>query len=69
MKSDALAGLDDLKAALEEFVPPSYPTEIEMQNRVAVLACTSKSLLPEKYQRLDRAEATRRVTELGGLHR
>jgi ATPases of the AAA+ class len=65
---DAQVGVEDLKAALEDFIPPSYPTEIELQNLVAVLECTSKSLLPEKYQRLDRGEATRRVAELGALH-
>ena len=64
MANCAEVGLDDLKAALEDFIPPSYPTEIELQNLVAVLECTSKSLLPEKFQRMDRAEVTRRVGEL-----
>ena len=39
----------DIKGALEDFIPPSYPTEIDLQNIVAVLECTSKSLLPKKY--------------------
>src|SRR6266849_430366 len=64
MENEAQIGVDDLKAALEDFIPPSYPTEIELQNLVAVLECTSKSLLPEKYQRMDRADVTRRVSEL-----
>jgi AAA+ superfamily predicted ATPase len=69
LENDAQIGVDDLKAALEDFIPPSYPTEIELQNLVAVLECTSKSLLPEKYQRMDRAEATRRAGELAALGR
>ena len=69
LENDAQIGVDDLKAALEDFIPPSYPTEIELQNLVAVLECTSKSLLPEKYQRMDRAEATRRAGELAALER
>jgi AAA+ superfamily predicted ATPase len=69
LENDAQIGIDDLKAALEDFIPPSYPTEIELQNLVAVLECTSKSLLPEKYQRMDRAEATRRAGELAALGR
>jgi AAA+ superfamily predicted ATPase len=64
MENDTQIGIDDLKAALEDFIPPSYPTEIELQNLVAFLECTSKSLLPEKYQRMDRGEATRRASEL-----
>ena len=61
--------LDDLKSALEDFIPPSYPTEIEMQNLVAVLECTSRSLLPAKYRDMDRAEAIRRAKELALLSR
>src|SRR5579871_1266725 len=55
---------DDLKAALEDFIPPSYPTEIDLQNLVAVLECTSKSLLPKQYRDADRNELIRRANEL-----
>lgn len=54
----------DLEAALEDFIPPYYPTEIDLQNLVAVLECTSKSLLPSKYRDLDRAELIRRANEM-----
>jgi AAA+ superfamily predicted ATPase len=69
LENDAAVDVDDLKAALEDFVPPSYPTEIELQNLVAVLECTSKSLLPEKYREMDRADVIRRVNELAALTR
>jgi AAA+ superfamily predicted ATPase len=69
MEDDQKLGVDDLRAALEDFIPPSYPTEIELQNLVAFLECTSKSLLPEKYQRMDRGEATRRAGELTAFGR
>ncbi len=55
---------DDLKAALEDFIPPYYPTEIDLQNIVAVLECTSKSLLPQKYRDVERSELIRRTNEL-----
>jgi SpoVK/Ycf46/Vps4 family AAA+-type ATPase len=55
---------EDLKAALEDFIPPYYPTEIDLQNLVAVLECTSRSLLPQKYRDLERSELIRRVNEL-----
>jgi SpoVK/Ycf46/Vps4 family AAA+-type ATPase len=69
LASGAAVGLEDLKAALEDFIPPSYPTEIELQNLAAVLECTSRSLLPEKYRNADRAELIRRANELAGLVR
>src|SRR5215831_4823391 len=55
---------EDVKGALEDFIPPSYPTEIDLQNIVAVLECTSKSLLPKKYRDADRSELIRRTNEL-----
>jgi AAA+ superfamily predicted ATPase len=55
---------DDLKAAVEDFIPPSYPTEIDLQNIVAVLECTSKNLLPKQYRDADRSELIRRANEL-----
>jgi AAA+ superfamily predicted ATPase len=69
LENNAAVDLDDLKSALEDFIPPSYPTEIEMQNLAAVLECTSRSLLPAKYKDMDRAEAIRRAKELALLSR
>ncbi|HTZ83742.1 MAG TPA: AAA family ATPase [Candidatus Acidoferrales bacterium] len=54
----------DLEAALEDFIPPYYPTEIDLQNLVAVLECTSKSLLPKKYRDVERAELISRANGL-----
>ncbi len=69
LENEKAVDLDDLKAALEDFIPPSYPTEIELQNLAAVLECTSRSLLPEKYRNLDRGEIIQRVNELLALVR
>ena len=69
LENEAAVDVDDLKAALEDFIPPSYPTEIELQNLVAVLECTSKSLLPEKYKKIERSELIRRANELAALVR
>lgn len=55
---------EDVKGALEDFIPPSYPTEIDLQNIVAVLECTSKSLLPKQWRDADRKELIRRANEL-----
>jgi AAA+ superfamily predicted ATPase len=60
---------EDLKAVLEDFLPPTYPTEIELQTLVAALECTSRNLLPKAYRDADRAELVRRVNELQSLMR
>ena len=54
----------DLQAVLADFVPPSYPLELELQNLVAVQECTSRELLPENFRALKREDVTRRVREL-----
>ncbi|MFL5319391.1 MAG: ATP-binding protein [Myxococcaceae bacterium] len=58
---------DDLKAVLEDFIPPSYPLEIELQNLAAVQECTSRELLPEAFKNVDREFVTRRIRELKTL--
>ncbi|MEO7649198.1 MAG: AAA family ATPase [Bryobacteraceae bacterium] len=69
LEGDSEVDVEDLKAAISDFIPPSYPNEIELQNLVAVLECTSKSLLPEIYRDMDRGEILRRVGELSLLSR
>jgi AAA+ superfamily predicted ATPase len=60
---------DDVRGVLDDFVPPSYPNEIELQNLVAVLECTSRSLLPERYRTANRGELMARLTQLDTLVR
>ena len=64
LQNKSVVDAQDLEAALEDFIPPYYPTEIDLQNMVAVLECTSKSLLPKQYRDLERAELIRRTNEL-----
>jgi AAA+ superfamily predicted ATPase len=64
LQNKSAVDTDDLKAALEDFIPPYYPTEIDLQNLVAVLECTSRCLLPKQYRDLDRSELIRRTNEL-----
>jgi AAA+ superfamily predicted ATPase len=69
LQKKATVDTDDLKAALEDFIPPYYPTEIDLQNVVAVLECTSRSLLPKQYRDVERGELIRRANELLALSR
>jgi AAA+ superfamily predicted ATPase len=54
----------DMRAVVADFVPPSYPMEIELQNLAAVQECTSRALLPEAFRTMERDEITRRIREL-----
>jgi len=56
--------LDVLDQTFEDFLPPNYPEEIELQTLSAVLECTSKELLPEEYQDMDRTDISMRIEEL-----
>ena len=56
-----------LEEAVRDFIPPAYPEEVELQTLVAVLECTSRALLPEKYRKMERAAIIRRVQELKDL--
>jgi SpoVK/Ycf46/Vps4 family AAA+-type ATPase len=58
-----------LADAVEDFIPPTYPMEVELQTLAAVMECTSRALLPEKYRHMDREAIVRRVEELKRLIR
>ncbi|MES3629407.1 MAG: AAA family ATPase [Longimonas sp.] len=53
-----------LEATVQDFIPPTYPQEIELQTLASVLECTSKSLLPEPYRSMERSEVVQRVDNL-----
>lgn len=56
-----------LQQAVDDFIPPVYPLEVELQTLAAVLECTSRTLLPEEYRNKDRESIVRRVEELKRL--
>jgi SpoVK/Ycf46/Vps4 family AAA+-type ATPase len=55
---------EDVQFVVKDFVPPSYPLEIELQNLAAVRECTSRELLPERFKNMDQETITRRIGEL-----
>jgi SpoVK/Ycf46/Vps4 family AAA+-type ATPase len=69
LQNKSTVDTEDLKVVLEDFIPPYYPTEIDLQNLVAVLECTSKCLLPKQYRDVERSEIIRRANELLALAR
>lgn len=56
-----------LQAAVDDFIPPSYPLQVELQTLAAVMECTSRSMLPPKFRDLDREAVVRRIEELKRL--
>ena len=53
-----------LQAATDDFAPPTYPDEIELQELAAALECTRRSMLPERFRAMDPREAARRLRRL-----
>ena len=72
-KFRAVAAGDDsvtreiLESVVDDFIPPTYPLEVELQTLVAVLECTSRELLPERYRSMSREDIVRNVQSLKQL--
>jgi SpoVK/Ycf46/Vps4 family AAA+-type ATPase len=58
-----------LSEVVGDFIPPTYPLQVELQALSAVLECTSRAMLPEKYRQMEREQIVRRVEELKALLR
>jgi len=54
----------DLEETIRDFVPPTYPHEIELQNLVAVMECTSREMVPTRFQNLDREKIITEIKKL-----
>jgi SpoVK/Ycf46/Vps4 family AAA+-type ATPase len=58
---------EDLDSTIHDFIPPAYPHEIELQNLVAVLECTSREMVPKRFQNLDRGKLVSDIRDLKTL--
>jgi len=58
---------EDMEEAMGDFVPAAYPHEVELQNLVAVLECTSKEMIPARFQKLPRSKIITDIQELKAL--
>ena len=61
---DDIVSPEVLDLALADFIPPTYPEEVELQTLNAVIECTSKELLPERYREMDRNDILATIEEL-----
>jgi ATP-dependent 26S proteasome regulatory subunit len=64
MENHVIITKEDLEITIKDFVPPAYPHEIELQNLVAVLECTSREMVPKSFQNIDRGKL---ISEIGQL--
>ena len=53
-----------LDRVLDDFMPPTYPEEIELQTLTAVVECTSKALLPDRFKNISREKLLKQVEKL-----
>jgi len=67
MNNHVIVTAEDMEETIADFVPPSYPHEIELQNLVAVLECTSREMVPDRYRNLDRQKIINTIRELKTL--
>ncbi len=58
---------NDLEETIRDFIPPAYPHEIELQNLVAVLECTSREMVPKRFQNMDRGTLVSEIRQLKTL--
>jgi AAA+ superfamily predicted ATPase len=58
---------EDMEEAMGDFVPAAYPHEVELQNLVAVLECTSREMIPKEFRSLPRSKIINDIQELKAL--
>jgi len=67
MQNHIIITREDMEEAIRDFIPPAYPHEIELQNLVAVLECTSREMVPKRYRNYDRSKIVPQIRELKEL--
>jgi ATP-dependent 26S proteasome regulatory subunit len=58
---------EDMEEAMGDFIPAAYPHEVELQNLVAALECTSKEMIPREFRDMPRAKIINTIQELKAL--
>jgi AAA+ superfamily predicted ATPase len=66
MEGRTMISKQDMEEVMEDFIPPAYPHAIRLQNLVAAVECTSKKMVPRRFQ-LDNSQMVREIQELKTL--
>jgi ATP-dependent 26S proteasome regulatory subunit len=64
MEDRSFVNREDMEEVMGDFIPAAYPHEIELQNLVAVLECTSKEMIPRRFRNLERTKLVNTIQEL-----
>ena len=63
MEGRTMISKEDMEEVMDDFIPPQYPHAIRLQNLVAAVECTSKKMVPKRFQ-LDNSQMVREIQEL-----
>jgi len=63
MEGRTMISKQDMEEVMEDFIPPQYPHEIKLQNLVAAVECTSKKMVPKRFQ-LENSQMVREIQDL-----
>jgi len=66
MEGRTMISKKDMEEVIEDFRPPYYPNAIRLQNLVAAVECTSRKMVPKRFQ-LDNSQMVREIQELKTL--
>ena len=66
MEGRTMISKQDMEEVMGDFIPPSYPHAIRLQNLVAAVECTSKKMVPKRFH-LDNTQMVREIGELKTL--
>jgi AAA+ superfamily predicted ATPase len=63
MEGHTMISKQDMEEVMDDFIPPQYPHAIRLQNLVAAVECTSKKMVPKRFQ-LKNSEMVSEIQEL-----
>ncbi len=55
---------EDIVKTAAEFLPPTYPHEIDLQNYAALLECTSREMIPAQFRDIDKNQIVGEIKQL-----
>lgn len=56
-----------IEEAINNFIPPVYPYEVELQNLVSVLECTHKDMIPQRYLYMPKQKIAETIRQLKAI--
>jgi AAA+ superfamily predicted ATPase len=67
MDNRTMISREDLEEVMADYKPPFFENEIRLQNLVAVLDCTSRLMVPKRFQDMTNTKLVNEIRELKAL--